>query len=71
MKIKLLTTKDLRSKKAPEIVKYIVDLRQSQKELTHLIATNAENKTHQLSQLKRAIAQAKTIESQLKAEEKE
>lgn len=63
MKIKTLTLKELRSKKSVEIEKYIVELKKSQAELVHELSTNKESKTHQLSSIKKAIAQAKTVQS--------
>lgn len=65
MKVKTLTIKDLRVKKSADIEKYLTELRKSSVELQHQIAINKENKTHQLAVIKKAIAQAKTIQSEL------
>lgn len=70
MKIKTLTPKELRTKKRAEIEKYLAELKQSQRELNHLIYTNKENKTHQVGIIKKAIARAKTIQTALAGEEK-
>lgn len=61
MKIKTLTIKELRTKKPVEIEKYVVELKKSQTELIHALSTNKETKSHQISVIKKAIAQAKTI----------
>jgi len=65
MKLKLLTTKDLRSKKSADIDQYVIDLEKQRIELLHLIATNKEKQTHQIGEIKRAIAQAKTLQTQV------
>lgn len=65
MKLKLTPVKDLRSKKPAEIEKYITELKKNQAELNHAIYTNKEKQTHQVSQIKRAIAQAKTVQAEL------
>lgn len=64
MKLTILTISDLRSKKSEELAKYIAELRKQQSELIHAIALQKEKQTHQLSVIKRAIAQAKTIQQQ-------
>ena len=70
MKLKLLTTTDLRSKKSVDIDQYVTDLKRQRIELMHLIATNKEKQTHQIGEIKRAIAQAKTLQAQaLRGEE--
>lgn len=65
MKLKTLTAKELRSKKAVEIEKYIKELKQSQAELNHALYTNKENKTHQVSVIKKAIARAYGIHTEV------
>ena len=69
MKLKLVTTKDLRTKKSTEVEKYIAELKKSQAELNHGLYTNKEKQTHQVSQIKKAIARAKTVQTELVAGE--
>lgn len=69
MKISVLTTKDLRSKKPADIDKYIADLQKQRTELVHQVSLQKENKTHQLGVLKTAIARAKTIQTELQGKE--
>lgn len=64
MKLQLLTPKDLRSKKSSDIDQYIIDLEKQRIELLHLIATNKEKQTHQIGYIKRAIAQAKALQTE-------
>lgn len=64
MKLSVVNMKDLRAKKPEDVQKYVFELQKQLAELTHLIALQKEKKTHQLSQLKRAIAQAKTVQKQ-------
>lgn len=64
MKLKITTTQDLSSKKPAEIQKYITELKQSYNELVRNIHTNKETKTHQLGQIRKAVAQAKTVQTQ-------
>lgn len=64
MKLKLTTYKDLKSKKSADLDKYITDTKKQLSELTHLISTNKDKQTHQVKQLKRVVAQAKTIKRQ-------
>lgn len=70
MKLSIVNIKDLRSKKPVELESYIVELQAQLAELTHLITLQKEKQTHQLSQLKRAIAQAKTIQQQAQGKDK-
>lgn len=70
MKLKLLTAKELVSKKPAEIEKYIAEIKQSQQELNHALYTNKEIKTHQVGNLKKALARALTIQGSLAREEK-
>lgn len=69
MKLSVMTTKDLRAKKPAEITAYITDLKQKQTELVHQISLQKESKTHLLGVIKRAVAQAKTIQSELDRKE--
>ncbi len=64
MKLKLTPVKDLTAKKPAEIEKYITELKKQQVELTHQITLGKEKQTHQISQLKRAVAQAHTVLTQ-------
>ena len=64
MKLKLTSVKDLTAKKPAEIQSYIAELRKQHVDLTHQIALGKEKQTHQLSQLKRAVAQAHTVLTQ-------
>ena len=64
MKLAIVNMKDLRAKKPSDVEKYITELQKQLAELTHLITLQKEKQTHQLSQLKRAIAQAKTVQKQ-------
>lgn len=66
MKLKTFTTKELRAKKATEIEKYIVELKKSQSELNHALYTNKEKQTHQVSVIKKAIARAHSIHTEVK-----
>lgn len=70
MKFKSVTVKELRSKKSSEITKHLDDLRKNLAELRHALYTNKEGKTHQLGEIKKAIAQAQTILAEIKREEK-
>ena len=70
MKLKLLELKDLRTKKIVDIEKYIAELQKSLSELNHSIYTSKENKTHQISVIKKAIARAKTVANTSDGEEK-
>lgn len=69
MKIKTLSIKDLRAKKPAELEQYVAELKTNQAELVHLMSINKEKQTHQLSVIKRAIAQAKTVQAQAAKEE--
>lgn len=71
MKIKTLTIKELRSKKPDEITKYVSDLHSSMSELKMAISTNKEKQTHQIGNIKQAIARAHTISSERVNTEKE
>lgn len=64
MKLKITPVKDLVSKKPAELTAYVTELKLQHVELTHQIALGKEKQTHQLKQLKRAIAQAHTVQSQ-------
>jgi ribosomal protein L29 len=61
MKLKLLTVKELRTKKAADVSTYVAELRQNYVQLQHAIATNKDKQTHQLGQIKKAVARAHTI----------
>ncbi|MBP9738415.1 50S ribosomal protein L29 [Candidatus Saccharibacteria bacterium] len=65
MKLKTLTPKDLRGKKPAELDAYLLDLQKQQVELTHLLSINKDKQTHQVSIIKRAIAQVKTVQTQV------
>lgn len=71
MKLKLSSTKDLRSKKPAELEKYITELRSNQAELLHAIATGKDKQTHQLGRIRRSIATAKTLAAQNNSQTKE
>lgn len=64
MKIKLLTSKEMRTKKPAELNKYVAELKAKRTELLELLNTGKEKSTHQLSAMKRSIAQAKTVISE-------
>lgn len=64
MKVSLLTIKDLKGKKSADIDAYITTLQTQKAELVHQISLQKENKTHQIAVIKRAIAQAKTVQTQ-------
>ena len=64
MKLKTLTITELRAKKPADIEKYVAELQNSFTELSHQISINKDNKTHQLGQIKKSIAKAKTIQAQ-------
>jgi ribosomal protein L29 len=61
MKLTLLTVKELRTKKVADVNTYATELRQNYVQLKHEIATNKNKQTHQLGQIKKAVAQAHTI----------
>ena len=67
MKIKTLTAKELRAKKPEEIEKYVKELKQTQSEFNHGLYTNKEKQTHQISVIKKAIARAYAIQTELTA----
>jgi|GEM_PF-6751593 len=69
MKLKTLTPKELRTKKPADIEKYIIELEQSQVDLNLALNTNKEKKTHQIGIIKKAIARANTIQTELNAQE--
>jgi large subunit ribosomal protein L29 len=64
MKFKLLSTKELRAKKAAELDKYLAELRQNYTDLHHAVATNKDKQTHQLGQIKKTVARVNTILSE-------
>ena len=68
MKLKTLTPKELRTKKPADIEKYIIELEQSQVELNLALNTNKEKTTHQIGIIKKAIARANTIQTELGAQ---
>lgn len=63
MKLKLSTTKELRGKKPAEIDAYIVEMKNTLAELRREVARNQDNKTHQISLLKKTIARAQTVKT--------
>ena len=69
MKIKLISVKDMRTKKPADLDKYILDINNSRADLLEQLQTSKEKSTHQLSQMKRSVAQAKTVKSELNAKE--
>lgn len=69
MKLTILTTKELRSKKPAEIDAYIAQLQNDQIELNHARFTGKETKTHQVAIIKKAIARAYTVKAQANAGE--
>ena len=71
MKLKTLTTKDRRTKRSADINKYLIELELQQVDLNLSLNTNKEKQTHQVKVIKKAIARAKTIQTQLVAQEKE
>lgn len=70
MKLKLITTKELHTKKPAELAKYLTELKTTLNDLQYQIHTNKDKQTHQLKILKRSIARVKTIETSLKGKEK-
>ncbi len=64
MKLKLTTVKELRTKKPADIDKYIVELKKTQADLNHAIYTNKDKQTHQVGEIKQAIARAMTIKAE-------
>lgn len=71
MKLKITPVKDLRTKKPAELAKYVSELRVAQTELSHGLATNKEKQTHQVKLIKKAIATAQTVASEIQKAEKE
>lgn len=69
-KINFLTSKDLMNKKSDELSKYITEMQQNLRDLTHQVATNKEKKTHNFKKIKRTIAQAKTAQTITQGKEK-
>jgi ribosomal protein L29 len=70
MKIKLLTTKELRTKKPAEIQKYVKELQTHRIDLIEKVQAGKEKTTHQLKQMKRSIATALTVEAENSTKEK-
>ena len=68
MKLKTLTSKELRAKKSADIEKYIIELEQSQVDLNLALNTNKDKQTHQIKIIKKAIARANTIQTELSAQ---
>lgn len=69
MKLKLLTLKDMQSKTTDQLNDYCLEMNTAKSELVHLISTGKEKSTHQLGQIKKSIARAKTV-AKMKEEEK-
>jgi len=69
MKLKVLTTKELRSKKPAELTAYITEMKKNYVEFVHAVVLNKEKQTHQAGVMRRAIAQAKTIQAEMRQEE--
>ena len=67
MSVKLLTTKELRSKKPAEIAKYVESLKVERVELIHSLQSGKSKSTHRLSQMKRSIATALTVSKEAQA----
>jgi ribosomal protein L29 len=61
MNTKLLLVKDLRSKKVADISEYINNLKTELHSLSHDLTVGKSKKTHEFRVLKKSIAQAKTI----------
>lgn len=63
MKIKFLSSEELRGKKNSDIDKYIIEMKNTLAELRREISRNQDNKTHQVSLVKKTIARACTIQT--------
>ncbi len=61
MATKLLSVKDLRSKKPAEITKYISELKKERVSLLEQLQTGKTKETHRLKAMKRSIATALTV----------
>ncbi|MCA9301262.1 50S ribosomal protein L29 [Candidatus Saccharibacteria bacterium] len=70
MNMKLLLVKDLRSKKVADISEYINNLKTELHSLSHDASVGKSKKSHEFRVLKKSIAQAKTILTEV-SEEKE
>ena len=68
--MKLLLVKDLRSKKVADISEYINNLKTELHSLSHDASVGKSKKSHEFRGLKKSIAQAKTILTEV-SEEKE
>lgn len=64
MKLKTLTTKELRAKKPADISAYLVELELSQVAHNLGLNTNKDKQTHQVEVIKKAIARAKTVQTE-------
>lgn len=71
MSTKILSLKDLRSKKPAEVNKYIAQLQSDYAGLTRDILANKQKQTHLLKNTKIAIARAHTVLTSLAKESKE
>lgn len=70
MKIKLLTIKDLQKKSETELKEYIEETKAVLGQLYRDILANKDKQTHQVAQLKKSIARAKTLVMQSSGEDK-
>ena len=64
MKLNTLTVKELRTKKPADIEKYLVEMELSQVAHNLGLNTNKEKQTHQVKVIKKAIALAKTVQTE-------
>jgi len=69
-KIKLLTVKDMRTKKPAELHKYVSELKAQRIELLEQLSTGKEKTTHLIGKIKKSIAQAQTIATEQSKENK-
>jgi len=65
MKFKILSITELRAKKDADISTYISDVQKNIVELNHEVSTGKTNKMHQVRNLKKSIAKAKTVQTEL------
>ncbi len=63
MKLKFLTTQEMQKKKTNELETYVIEMKTSLAVLQREIARNQDNKTHQISLVRKTIARAKTVQT--------
>ena len=68
MKIKTLTGKEMRTKKPAELTAYIESLKKDRTSLLLELQSGKSKQTHQLGELRRSIAQAHTLVTEMTSE---